>query len=65
MAKSVRRPTAAQVVISRFVGSSPALGLVLTAQGLETVSNSVSFLSAPTPLMLCLSVSFKNKHKKI
>ena len=32
----------AQVMISRFVGSSPALGSVLTAQSLEHASDSVS-----------------------
>ena len=31
MAQSVKRPTLAQVMISQFVGSSPALGFVLTA----------------------------------
>ena len=32
--QSVTRPTSAQVMISRSVGSSPALGSVLTAQNL-------------------------------
>ena len=31
VAQSVKRPTSAQVTISRFLGSSPALGSVLTA----------------------------------
>ena len=42
VAQSVGRPTSAQVVISRSVGSSPASGSVLTAQSLEPVSDSVS-----------------------
>ena len=56
-------PTSAQVVISQFVGSSPALGAVLTVQSLEPPSDFVSpSLSAPAPLMLCLSL--KSKHSK-
>ena len=35
VAQSVERPTLAQVMISPSVGSSPALGSVLTAQSLE------------------------------
>ena len=58
MVQSVKRPTSAQVMILRSVGSSPASGSVLTVQNLEPVSDSVSpFLSAPPPLMLCLSLS--------
>ena len=50
----------AQVVISWFVGLSPALGSVLIAQSLEPASDSVSpFLSVPPLLMLCLCL--KNK----
>ena len=55
VAQSVERPTSAQVMISRFVGLSPASGSVLTAQSLEPASDSVSLLSALPPLMLCLS----------
>ena len=59
VAQSVKRLTSAQVMISRFVSSSPASGSVLTAQSLEPVSDSVSpFLSL---FMLCLSVSKINK----
>ena len=59
-AQSVERPTSAQVTISRSMSSSPASGSVLTAQSLEPVSDSVSpSLSAPLPLMLCLSLSLK------
>ena len=47
---SVKCLTPAQVLISRFVGSSPTSGSVLTAQSLEPVSDSVSpCLSAPPP----------------
>ena len=61
VAQSVKRPTLAQVVISRLMGSSPASGSVLTAQSLEPASDSVSpSLSAlprrPPPL------KNKNKH---
>ena len=60
VAQSVKRPTSAQVTISRSVSSSPASGSVLTAQSLEPVSDSVSpSLSAPPPFMLCLSLSQK------
>ena len=56
MARSVTCPTSAQVMISRFVGSSPMSGSVLTAQSLEPASDSVSPpLSAPPLLSLSLS----------
>ena len=42
VAQSVERPTSAQVMISRSVGSSPASGSVLTAQSLGPVPDSVS-----------------------
>ena len=62
MAQLVKRPTSAQVMISRFVSLSPASGSVLMAQSLEPVSDSVSpSLSDPPPFMLCLSVSKINK----
>ena len=62
VAQSVKRQTSGQVMISRFVGSSPTSGSVLTAQSLEPASDSVSpSLSAPPPFMLCLSVSKINK----
>ena len=64
VAQSVKHPTSAQVTISRFVGSSPASGSVLTAQSLEPASDSVSpSLSAPPLLALCLSkmnITLKN-----
>ena len=60
MAQAVKRPTSAQVTISRSVSSSPASGSVLTAQSLEPVSDAVSpSLSDPPPFMLCLSLSQK------
>ena len=50
VAQSVTRPTSPQVVISRFVSSSPASGSVRTAQSLEPASDSVS----PSLLLPCL-----------
>ena len=65
VAQSVKRLTSAQVMISQFVSSSPASGSVLTAWSLEPASDSVSpSLSAPPPLMFCLSVSEINIKKK-
>ena len=65
VAESVKRPTSAQVMISRFVSLSPASGSVLTVQSLEPALDSVSpSLSAP-PLLVCTrahSLSLKNKH---
>ena len=59
MAQSVEHLTSAPVMISQFVGSSPTLGSVLTAQSLEPALDSVSpFLSLPLPThALFLSVS--------
>ena len=57
VAQLVKHLTLAQVLISRFMSSSPTLGSVLTAQSLEPASDSVSpSLSAPPPLMLCLAL---------
>ena len=42
VSQSVKRPTSAQVMISRSVSSSPALSSVLTAPSQEPVSDSVS-----------------------
>ena len=54
--------TSAQVVISWFVGSSPASGSVLTAWSLEPASDSVSPPLRPSPVhTLSLSVSKINK----
>ena len=46
VAQLVKRPTLAQIMISWFVGSSPASGSMLTAQSLEPASDSPS-LSLP------------------
>ena len=60
VAQLVERLTSAQVMISQFVGSSPALGSVLTAESLELDLDSVSpSLSAPA-LLACL-LSLKSK----
>ena len=57
VAPSIKRPNSAQVMISRFTSSSPALDSVLTAQSLEPASDSVSpSLSAPSLLALCVCV---------
>ena len=57
MAQSVKRPTLAQLMISRFVSLSPSSGSVLTAQSLEPASDSVSPpLSIPRMLMLAQSL---------
>ena len=56
VAQSVKHLTLAQVMISRFVSSSPVLGSVLTAQSLDPASDAVSpSLSAPPLLILSLS----------
>ena len=55
MAQSVERPTSAQVMISRFVGSSSVSDSMLTPQSLEPASDSVfPSLYAPPWLALCL-----------
>ena len=55
--------TLAQVMISRFVGSSPVSGSVLIAQSLEPASDSVSpSLSAPPLLVLSVPLSKIKKH---
>ena len=52
--------TSAQVFISQFVGSSPTSGPVLTTQGLEPASDSVSPSLFALPLLtLCLSLPQK------
>ena len=64
VAQSAEHLTSARVMISRFVGSSPALGSGLTARSLEPASNSVS-PSLSTPLILCLSLSLSLSQKWI
>ena len=61
VAQSVKHTTSAQVMISRFVGSSPVLGSVLTAQSPEPASDSVSLTLFPSPTHV-LSLSKINKH---
>ena len=56
MAQSVKHPTSAQVMISCFLGSSPVLASVLTAQSLELASDSVA-PSVSDPPLLVLSLS--------
>ena len=57
--QSVKRLTSAQVTISRFMGSSPASGSVLTAQNLESASDSVSSSCSALPHLMSFSVSLK------
>ena len=59
VAQSVERPTSAQVMISHSVGSSPALGSVLTAPSLEPASDSVS---PSVPHFHSVSLPKINKH---
>ena len=62
VAQSVEPLTSAPVMISRSRSSSPASGSVLMARSLEPASGSVSpSVSAPPPLVLCLSLSLKKK----
>ena len=62
VAQSVKDRTSAQVMISQFVSSSPALGSVLTAQSPEPDLDFASpSLSAPPQLAFCLSLSLSHK----
>ena len=62
MAQSVECLTLAEVMISQFMGLSPASGSVRTAQSQEPVWDSVSpSFSAPPPLTLPLSLSLSKK----
>ena len=68
VAQSVEQPTVAQVMILRFLGSSPLLGSVLTAQSLEPVSDPPSLFlphlcahALSLSLSVSLSLSLKNK----
>ena len=62
VAQSVERLTSAQVMISRFVGSSPELGSMVIARSLEPASDSVSpSLSAPPPSAHAPSLSLSQK----
>ena len=53
---SVRRPTSAWVMISRFMSSSPTLGSVLTAWRLLGILSPL--FSLPLPRLCVLSLSF-------
>ena len=66
MAQSVKRPTSAQVMISRFVTSSPASGSVLDVSepGARFSDSASPSLSAPPPLVLSFSLSQKINIKK-
>ena len=68
MAQSIKHLTLAQVMISWFMGLSPAAGSALTVQSLELASYSVSpalslSLSAPPLLVLTLSFSVSKINK--
>ena len=56
VAQLFKHLTLAQVMISLFVGPSPALGSVLTAWNLEPASDSV-FVSLPLPCSRSVSLS--------
>ena len=62
VAHSVKRPTLALVMISRFMSLSPTSGSVLTAQSLKPASDSVSPLSLPFPRSHSVSLCLKNCH---
>ena len=71
VAQSVKHPTLTQVMTSGFVGLSPVLCSMLTAQSLEPASDSVSpslsappALSAPPPLYLPKIKNIKKLFKK-
>ena len=49
VAQPVKHPTSVQVIISWFMGLSPASGSVLTAQSLEPIWNLCLPLSLPLP----------------
>ena len=60
VAQWVKHLISAQVTVSGFVGSSPTLGSVLTAQSLEPAWDFVSpCLSVPLPHSCSVSVSQK------
>ena len=57
VAQSIKRLTSGQVMISQFVGLSPASSSVLTVRSLDPALDSVSSsLSAPPLLALCVSL---------
>ena len=58
MTQAVEHPTSAQVLISRFVSSSPALGSLLSAQNLVQI---LCTHPRPSPIH---ALSKLNKHQK-
>ena len=56
VAQSVKHLTLAQVMISRFTGSSPALGSVLAVQSLLRIL-CLPLSAAPPPLVLSLKIN--------
>ena len=64
VAQSVKRLTSAQVTISPFVGSSPALGPVLTVESLEPALDSVSPSLSNPSLTRALSLSVSQRLNK-
>ena len=63
VAQSVKRPTSAHVMISRFVSLSPMSGSVLTAQSLEPALDSVCVCVCPSPALR--NKYLKKKEKKL
>ena len=61
VAQSARCLTWALVMISRFMGSSPASGSVLTARSLELLRRLCLPLSLPFPCSRSVCLSLKNK----
>ena len=64
VARSVKRPTSAQVMISRLVGSSPASGSVLTARSLALLRILRLPLSLPLPGSRSVSLSVSKTNKR-
>ena len=70
MAQSVERLTSAQVMIPRFVSSSPASGSVLTALSLEPASDSeslsvsISFSASPPTCTLSQNTAIRKEGRK-
>ena len=60
-AQSIKRLSSAQVMISRFMGSSPTSGSVLRARSLEPASDSVSPSFSALPCLRSVSLSLKNE----
>ena len=63
VAQSVKHPTSVQVMISQFMGWSPASGSMLTAQSLEPAHSVPPSLSVPPLLARALSLSLSLSQK--